>query len=223
MVETLQSITEALQANPVVFSLIMAVGLLLIYFKYWLIGRAARKALRDKRAGLAVDAAVGQVRHETGVGLKEVLVMRPVKLVAPAFWCLLFFGGGAVFYALVVLQEPDVSHKDWGVFAILSVFAFGAILIFGMATTRIRFDGEEIRRTGLLVRNFRRRMADLTLVEPLRKSWLAGMKLHFQDGAKLNVASNMSGYRQLMQQISGVDPKLRLVAKMLSNTAKGQA
>lgn len=214
------AILESIVSNPVGFGLTIAI-LSIIIFKHRLIWYFTRKAVRDQRAGMGVDAQTRQVRHETGIGTRDVLVMRPVKVIGVAIWGFLFFGGGAVFYALVVLQSAESTGEDWAVFGVFSAFALLAVYLFAMATTRICFDGTQIERTGLAVRRFSARLDELSHVTPLRKSLMNGMALHFADGSKLNVRPNMSGYRQLMEQLSSFDPKLRMMTKMLTNMAEG--
>ena len=219
MIETVETIVSGFVANPVGFSMLFSIGLAIIYFKWWVLGRTARRALADQRIGLRKGAATREAVHETGIGTTDVTVMRPAFVIWPGILCLLFFGGGAVFYALVVLPSGGTEAKDWGVFAIMLGFTLMGLFLLAGNTTRITNDGSGIRRRGLVVRRFDGHWSGLKEVMPLEKSYTAGIDLHFADGQQLRVRPNLSGYVQLVEHLAFIDPKLRMMARMLRKAA----
>ncbi|MEP6068117.1 MAG: hypothetical protein ABJ246_19945 [Paracoccaceae bacterium] len=226
MLETLaqsgNSILNSFATNPIGFSILLAIGLTVIWFKWWIIGRAQRNAAKSQYAGWTEDAKRRSETHETGVGSKDVLVMKPVKFGRIGLMTLAFFGGGAWFYMAVVLKKPDVSTKDWAVFAIFVGFSLIAVFLLVQAFTRIQFDGEQITKRSLYAKTFHAKLADLTSVKPAHKTIAGGVDLHFNDGRKLRVKSQMSGYRQLLEQLSSIDPKLKLMTQMVTKVMQKQ-
>ncbi|MEP6019925.1 MAG: hypothetical protein ABJ251_15725 [Paracoccaceae bacterium] len=216
------SLLNALATNPIGFSIILAIGFTLVWLKWRFIAKAQRNAAKSQYAGWSVDAKRASETHDTGIGTKDVLVMKPVKFVRIGLMTLIFFGGGAWFYMAVVLREPDVSAKDWGVFAIMMGFSLLALFLLAHAFTRIRFDGEHITRRSLFAKTFHAKLADLLSVKPANKTIAGGVDLLFNDGRKLRVKSQMSGYRQLLEQLSSIDPKLRLMTQMMTKVMQKQ-
>ena len=216
------SLLNALATNPIGFSIILAIGFTLIWLKWRFIAKAQRNATKSQYAGWTVDAKRASEAHDTGIGTKDVLVMKPVKFLRIGLMTLIFFGGGAWFCMAVVLKKPDVSAKDWAAFAIMIGFSLLALIILAQAFTRIRFDGEYITKRSLFARTFHAKLADLSSVKPAHKTIAGGVDLHFNDGRKLRVKSQMSGYRQLLEQLSSIDPKLRLMTLMVTNAMQKQ-
>ena len=216
------SLLNALATNPIGVSIILAIGFTLIWLKWRFIAKAQRNAVKSQYAGWTVDAKHASEAHDTGIGTKDVLVMKPVKFFRIGLMTLIFFGGGAWFYMAVVLKKPDVSAKDWAVFAMMIGFSLLALFVLAQAFTRIRFDREHITKRSPFARTFHAKLADLSSVKPAHKTIAGGVDLLFNDGRKLRVKSQMSGYRQLLEHLSSIDPKLRLMTLMVTNAMQKQ-
>ena len=216
----LNSIAAGFQANPVVFSLIMAVGLFIIWLKWRLIGWFMRRAMAGQYAGWRTGAKVKQAPHETGVGTIERWVMRPQAHFKVSLLTFLFFGGGAYFYARVVLPGSENLLKDWGVFAIMCGFSMMAVFIFLAGFARIDFDNDSIAARGLVRKSSEAFWRDLEEIKPLSKTIAGGVRLHFRNGTRIKVAADMTGYHQLLQRLSAIDPKIALMTRMLETRLK---
>ncbi len=217
LLKTGQFVVNAFISNPVTATVVSLIAVTIIWFKWWLIARAQSKAIKANYAGWSVDAKQVQARHETGVGTTDVLIMKPIKIVPVALMTLAFFGGLAWFYWVVVLEKPEVSSKDWGVFAILVGFSALALLLLAQSFTRIRLEAENISRRSLFARRFDGKLSDVTTVKPSGMTIASGIEIIFNDGRKLRVRAQMSGYRQLLERLSVIDPKLRLMTRMIAN------
>ncbi len=218
--QTASSIVAAFQANPLLFSTIFGVGLCLIWFKYWLMGRAMQSTLKQNYAGWTKGASRSTRTHPTGVGHQDVLVMKPVKVLPIAILCIVFFGGSALFMAETRLSRPDASLKDW--FAVVSGAGFSVLglWLIAFSFTRIIFNGETIERRTLFRRPLVLPMSDLLGFRPISKTIAGGVFLDFKGGQKLRVPARMSGYRQLLDQLAQGNPKLALILRMLESSMK---
>ena len=62
--QTILGIRDAYQANPLLFSIIFGLGLLLIWFKYWLIRRATRSTHKQSYAGWNTKAVRATLKRD---------------------------------------------------------------------------------------------------------------------------------------------------------------
>lgn len=211
---------EMLVANPLGTGSLLAIGLLLVTLKWRWISKAQRDAIRRNYAGWREEASDGAVRHETGIGTRGIKVMKPVGFMKIGLLNAILWGGGAVFYATVVLQNPQEPMKDWLVFAGCCVGTVAGLWLFAMSATRIRFDAESISRTSLFSRRFEAKLERLQDVRPLSKTLLGGAILDFGDGQVLKVRSQFSGYQDLLQLLAQRDPKLALMLRMIRGSVE---
>lgn len=215
--QSLHSILVALQSNPPLFMGIFLVGLFLIWLKYRVIRHSVARSQKQNYAGWTVEAKSGQRSHPTGIGHTDVLIMRPVKVIPIALFCLIFFGGGALF---VASQEP-AGIRAWFTVAAGAVFSVLSLWMIGYSFTRIIFDGETIERRALFRAPVSVPLSRLTDVRPINKTIAGGVFLQFDDGQKLRVIPRMSGYRQLLETLARKDPKLALMLRMMPQPQQG--
>ena len=211
--DALMGLPSAIAANPGFFAILLLIFGPLIWWKWRTIGKSTNKAIADQTHGMRTDADRKRVRHETGIGMAEVLVMRPNSVGGMIWFALIFFGGGAVFYAFVVLQDAP-SPKDWWTFAGLAGFTFAIMGLIEVNQTRLIVDEQQIERRRVLHARDRIAFSQIASVEPLAKSFARGLRITTRDGQTMKVPARFSGYRELMARLSKHDPSLRLMAKL---------
>jgi hypothetical protein len=221
IIEDLKGVWDAATGNPGLFFGIMAVFLPLIILKWWIVARTARKTQQNAYAGWTEDATSQQAPHETGVGTVDVLKMKPAIGLGAILFSLLFFGGGALFYALVVLPEATATRKDWITFAVMLGFTLMGLAVWVISFNRLTVSAEKITRTGPLIKRKSYLFSGLQSVSPLAKTFAGGAKLDFGEQGVLKVRANYKGYKQLLDHLAKDDPKLRLLVKLYTNTLKG--
>ncbi|MEO0378951.1 MAG: hypothetical protein AAF252_01695 [Pseudomonadota bacterium] len=200
-------------AYPIPFTIGTVVVFALIYYKWVWIGRAHTKAIKNAYAGWKVDGSVDTAQR---------LVMRPVKMLSVGLWTLLFFGGGFLFFALVVVPKGDVEPTDWFALVAFGLFSIAAMFLILMSFTRITFDGEVFTRSGVFGRNMAVRADALKDVSPISKTIAGGIYLDFGTEGRIRVTAQMSGYRQLLEILTQHNPKLRMLVNAYSDAAKRQ-
>ncbi|MEO0667801.1 MAG: hypothetical protein AAFZ99_07780 [Pseudomonadota bacterium] len=213
MFEALRVLAGLFAAYPIPFAISTVIIVTALYYKWVWMGRAGKNAIKNNYAGWKVDGAVDTAQR---------LVMRPVKIRRTGIWTLLFFGGGALFFALVSIPNGDMGREQWFAFAAMIVFSIGAVWLILMSFNRITFDGEVFTRVGVLGRNTAMRVDTLTDVRPIGKTIAGGVFLDFEGGEKLRVPANMSGYRQLLEILTQHQPKLRMLVRAYANAAQRQ-
>lgn len=218
LTEVFTGIVDLFNRSPVVFTLVFGAGVSLIWLKYRWIARAQANVLRDNYAGWSQGAKTAKVTHETGIGTKDVLIMRPIKFRSIAIWTLLFFGGGSVVLGFDVFENPnEMGFKDYFGFVSCILFAALSLWLLALSFTKIVIDGNSLHHRGL----FRRRafkFESIQAIEPLGKSYLSGVKLTFKDTQTLKIIARMTGYRDLLEQLAAKDPKLQLVVRGISRS-----
>ena len=215
--QNILAIQSALQTNPKLFLGIFFAGLFLIWLKYRLIGYGVNRAQKQNYAGWQVKAGTGKRSHPTGIGHTEVLIMRPLKVIPIALFCLVFFGGGAAFVASKGLNDP----RAWFTVVAGVVFSLLSLWLIAFSFTRIIYDGETIERHALFRAPVTVSLGRLTAVRPISKTIAGGVYLEFQDGERLRVVPRMSGYGQLLEKLARKDPKLALMLRMIDQSQKG--
>ena len=220
IIEDLKGIWDTATGSPGLFFGIMALFLPLILFKWWLIGRAARNNQKSPYAGWAQDGRATQVSHATGVGHQDVLILKPAIGLGTILFCLIFFGGGALFYALVVLPAGNLSPKDWFVFASMLAFTLVGVFLLIIRFNSITVSTDQITRAGPLVKNKTYFLSSLQNVSPLSKTLAGGAKLDFGPQGVLKVRASYKGYRQLLERLAVSNPKLRLQVNLYTQALK---
>ena len=213
-VDKITAIYETARRSPEIFFPILLVSLLLIWLKWRLVGKGVKSAVKDNYAGWVTNASTQDL------DLQTFLIMKPIKYKRIAFSTLAFFGGGALFYWLHVLEQPDAVTKDYMVFAGLLVFSVLGVWLLWFSTMRILVFSDRIERRMLFRSRFVATLTSLTKVEPINKTVAGGVYLTFEDGRRLRIISRMSGYRQLLERLAQTDPKLRLLTKLFSKQAE---
>lgn len=213
--EYLAAFPATFAQNPIFFIIAFAIGLPLIWLKWRVTGNSVSKAMQNQTLGLRTDADKKQVRHETGIGTRDILVMRPAIPGMAILFGLLFFGGGALFYALVVLQGADVTSKDWLTFAISVTFTVCAMIIIEMGQTRILVDETSIQKRRVLHRRQTVLFSEISSVEPRAKQISRGMVIQSKDREKMNVHAGFTGYRQLLERLAPHNAQANLFVKLL--------
>jgi len=213
LINSLRGLSELFYNYPIPFVIGTVIVFTLIYYKWVWIGRAQQNAVKNTYAGWKVDGTVDSAQR---------LVMQPVKIRATGFWTLAFFGGGFLFYALVGIPQGDMDNEDWFAFVVMGLFSIGSLSLILMSFTKITFDGEVFTRTGVFGRNIAARADTLQDIRPINKTIAGGIFLDFGDQGRIRVASNMSGYRQLLEILTQHNPKLRMLVNAYSDAAKRQ-
>ena len=211
--EGVRVLAQLFAAYPIRFALGTVVVVSLIYYKWFWIGRVSQNAIKNNYAGWKIDGALDSAQR---------LVMRPVKIRRVGVLTLLFFGGGALFFALVSIPNGDMGPQEWFAFAAMVVFSVISVWLILMSFNRITFDGEAFTRVGVLGRSFAVRVDTLTDVRPIGKTIAGGVFLDFEGGERLRVPANMSGYRQLLEILTQHQPKLRMLVRAYANAAQRQ-
>ncbi|MBT8410752.1 MAG: hypothetical protein KJP02_03000 [Octadecabacter sp.] len=212
--EALTGLPAAIAAAPLFFAIVFAIGLPLIWWKWKVMGDGMQKAVADLSYGLRTDADRKQVRHETGIGTREILVMRPPKLSKMIYFALFFFGGGAVFYFILYLPSDLAEPDDWWTFAGAAGFTIAVMIIIEANQTRIYVDDHSLQRRRVLHRRQTIAFKDIASIEPLAKAFMGGMVLRTRDGQRLRVRAQFSGYRELIARLAPYDRNMALLAKM---------
>jgi hypothetical protein len=214
IIDTLTSIYRAAHDSPTIFFPIFIFGCVLIWIKWSLIAKGTKKAAKANYEGWITDAI------EQDRDLQTVLVMKPIKLLRVAIYSLLFFGGGALFYWMVVLPKPDASTKDWLVFGIMLAFSTIGLWMLWLSFTRITLFSDRIEKTSPLRKRFIGPLIEINNVKPISKTIAGGIYVYFSDGRRLRIIARMSGYRQLLERLSKDDPKLRMMTNLYTRQAQ---
>lgn len=211
--DALQGLPGAVASNPGLFIILFLVFIPLIVWKWWVVGKSTKKAMADPTHGLRTDADRKKVRHETGIGTTEVLVMRPNGVGGMIWFVLILFGAGALFYAFLVLPDEPTS-ENWWTFAGLAGFAICAMGLIEANQTRLIVGERHIERRRVLYARDRIAFDQIASVEPLGKSFVRGLKVISRDGRSMRVPARFSGYRELMERLGTHDPALGFMAKL---------
>ena len=215
--EALLGLPAAFADAPLFFSVIFAVGGLAIWWKWKVIGNSQRRAMEGVTHGLRAAADSKQLRHETGIGTRDVMIMRQAPLGGVIWFALLFFGGGAVFYVLVVLQSGETTSEDWWVFAGLAGFTIGAMAVIENNQTRIQVDDTSLQKRRVLHRRQTIPFSEIVSVQPHGKSYVGGVVITPATGAPMRIPAAFSGYRDLLPRLAPHDPKLQLMTKLFAS------
>ena len=213
--DALSGLPAAFAANPWFFIIAFAIGLPLIWWKWRVTGNSIQSSIDSQSHGWRADADRKEVRHEIGVGTRKVLVMRPAKLPKMIWFSLIFFGGGAVFYFLVVLQSGDTTSEDWWVFAGLSGFTIGSMILIELNQTRILVTEHGLERRRVLTPRQRIEFSKIKDVTPHAKDFGHGLVIHSTDGQKMRILPAMSGYAELIEHLAPHNRTMALMAKAL--------
>jgi hypothetical protein len=214
ILDTLTSIYRAARDGPTIFFPIFIFGCVLIWIKWRFIAKGTKSAAKANYEGWVTDAI------EQDNDLQTVLVMKPIKLLRVAVYSLFFFGGGALFYWMVVLSKPDISTEDWLVFGIMLAFSALGFWMLWLSFTRITLFSDRIEKTSLLTNRFIGPLSEIDNVKPISKTIAGGIYVYFSDGRRLRIVARMSGYRQLLERLSKNDPKLRMMTNHFSKQIK---
>ena len=214
IIDTLTSIYRAAHDSPTIFFPIFIFGCVLIWIKWRVIAKGTKSAAKANYEGWVTDA----IEHDHD--LQTALVMKPIKFLRIAIYSLLFFGGGALFYWMVVLPKPDASTKDWLVFGIMLAFSTIGFGMLWFSFTRITLFSDRIERTSLLRKRFIGQLFEIDSVKPIGKTIAGGIYVYFSDGRRLRIIARMSGYRQLLERLSKDDPRLRMMTNHFSKQIK---
>lgn len=218
----IDALTNSFSASPVMLGVVMGLVLLIMWAKWRFIHWVTQRSLRGSYSGWVHAGGVEHRPHETGIGTTERQVMRPKGHFRIGLLTLLLFGGGAWFYAAIVLPETDEPLKDWAVFTTMSGFGFVSIGLIYMSFTRIRYDDTQIERRRLFQPARMARWRDLQTIKPLGQTVIGGVRLHFEDGTVIKIAADMTGYHQLMKKLSAIDPRIAMVTRMAERRLQQQ-
>jgi hypothetical protein len=200
----LSNLPAAIAENPLFFALAFLIGLPLIWWKWRAIGNSNKHAIESASHGLRTSADSKTIAHDTGIGTQDVLVMRPPAITKMVYFALLFFGGGALFFWLVVLPSPDATSKDWWAFAGMVMFTIGAMFVIELSQTRIVVGKTAIEKRRVLHKRQHITVSDISGIEPLGHSLARGARLHASDGQVMRIGANFSGYRDLILRLKGI-------------------
>lgn len=207
------SLPAAIAEAPLLFAVFFAIFAPLIWWKWRVTGSSVTKAIDDQTHGFRAVADTRQVRHETGVGSRDFLVMRPNKLGGMIWFGLLFFGGGAVFYLLVVLPAEPTS-KNWLTFAVLSGFTIINMVLIEMNQARFLIHPDYLERRRVLYRSESIPLSSIAKITPMGKTYRSGLRIMSSDGRKMTIPARFSGYRALIARLAPYSAELRLLDKM---------
>lgn len=212
--DALLALPAAMAEDPLFFIIVFAIALPLIWWKWKVTDGGVQKAVTDLTHGLRTDADRKQVRHETGIGTREVLVMRPPKLSKMIYFVLVFFGGGAVFYFTLYLPSDLAEPNGWWTFAGAAGFTIAAMIIIEANQTRIFVDDRSLQRRRVLHRRQTIAFTDIASIEPHGKSFARGMIIRTRNGQKMRVLAQFSGYRELIARLAPYDRDIGLLDKL---------
>lgn len=207
-IENLKITWDIAASNPLVFILIFS----FLLFLYWIqrgYERRAQKAQKaDQFAGWKAGKKTVKRQHETGIGTQDVLVLKPTgQILKVAILTLAFFGGGAVFFAWVVLPDPvERTFENIMGFIIMCGFSVGALFLLAEYFTRYEVTEEEIVHRRLLRRRQRYPLSTLVAVKPAGKNPALGIKLTFADGRELALWARFQGYADMLSKLKHVHP-----------------
>ncbi|MEL6959540.1 MAG: hypothetical protein AAGL89_11380 [Pseudomonadota bacterium] len=218
----LQAVGAAMIENPLLFIIAFAIGLPLILWKWRVVGRSQTKAMSDLTHGFRAQADTRTARHDTGIGTKDVLVMRPNKLGGMIWFALIFFGGGAVFFFTLVLPE-EPTRDNWMTFTGLAAFSLFAMGLIEANQTRIIVDDTGIERRRILHRRQRIAFTDIVTADLNTKAASPVLKLTTRDGRSMRIRATYSGFMTLLSRLSKVDAKVALMGRMLDARSKRAA
>lgn len=171
--------------SPVGLLLVLS-GYLFVFLIWYGAYRLFSRGLRRQTEGLRKGA----------IAQGETLVARPARRWGLIAFGLLFFGGGAVFYALVVLQKQPET-KDWAVFGVLLLAVALVAVLLVRQFREIRFGKRQLdlywfgHRMHLPV-------SEIDRIEPLGTDVRRGMRIILKDGRKLRVQADYVGYKDLI-------------------------
>ncbi|WP_299413927.1 hypothetical protein [uncultured Sulfitobacter sp.] len=208
------SVYEAARNAPEVFFPLLIVGLIVIWIKWWTVRKGSKAARKDNFAGWIKDG------EEQNRDLQTVLVMKPVKLKRLSLASLAFFGGGAVFLWLTILQRPDATLKEWVVFGIMLGFSILALGLLWFSFTRIMVFSDRVERTALFRKRFVGLFSEVESTAPISKTIAGGVYVTFRNGKRLRVIPRMSGYHQFLERLARNDAKLRLMLSLFTKQAR---
>lgn len=221
--EALSGLPAAISANPVFFLVAFVIFAPLLWWKWRVTGKATQTAVDSLTQGLRTDAETKSVRHDTGVGTRNILVMRPAPLNGMIYFSLLFFGGGALFYIFIHMPSEASVPSDWWVALGLCAFAVAAMIVIETNQTRILVDDRTIQKRRVLHRRQTIALRYITLIEHRGKSFANGLTIHTGAGDKMTVIAGFSGYRQLIDRLAPFDAKIGLMSKLQRGRANARA
>lgn len=218
IIDYLTNVAQSFVTVATEMPVFLGVGIVLIILKWRLIGSGMRKAMKNQIAGLTTPAKTVKKTTRLGIGEEDVIVMRNAgKPLRIGLFCLAFFGGGAVFLWFGPLSDPSESTtKLWMSFWICGAFGLLSPLTILQQFNKIELRDDEISSIRLMMPNQTFHLSQLRDVEPVAKSWARGIKLSFGDQS-LRIMSTMSGYVEVLEQLSKHDPKLLLISRALRN------
>jgi hypothetical protein len=199
-------------AHPIPFAIGTTIVVTLIYFKWKAISHVTVQTAKGNYQGWVKD---GQDRG-------DFFVMKPKGFLKVAFLTLGLFGSGAVFYALVVLQEPTPTPQDWFVFAAMCAFSAMGFWALWYSFTRFRVYDDHVQLTRLFLRPLHIRFDEVAEVRPISKTIAGGVYVFAEDGTRLRVIPRMTGYRQLLERLAERDLKLRIMLPRMTAIAERQ-
>ena len=199
----------------------LATGFVLIAILLWWLNtrfyrRLFRRQQQAETLGWTASATQARQKGRVGFGGSDLLVMRaPRQNTKIAILTLLFFGGGAVFYALVVLPDPtEQTLKNWSVFAIMCGFSAMAVMLFLTSFNRVVLSDDEIIVKRLYWPRRRHYLSEITGAEFLGKSATAGMKLTFLDKKTLKLFASYEGFGDALQRMRNQHPDIQKIYMM---------
>lgn len=217
--DALMALPGAIADNPVFFAIVFVIAAPLIWWKWRVTGSSVQQSLDGLTHGLRTDADTKQARHDTGIGTKEVLVMRPAPLGKMIYFALFFFGGGALFYFMIHMPSDRSTPSDWWTVLGLLGFTIVAMAAIEINQTRIYVDDATIQKRRVLHRRQTIAFNDISAIDPFGKSYARGLIIRPKSGDKMRVLAGYSGYRQLMERLAPHHPKLGMLAKLSRKAA----
>ena len=216
----LQTLWAAILANPGFFVVAFAIGLPLIWWKWRVTGNSMQSTVDSLTHGLRADADAKTVAHETGIGTRDILVMRPPPTPKMIYFALFFFGGGALFFMFIHIPSDRSEPSDWWVLLALLVFSIGSMIVIEQGQTRIRVDDTGLQRRRVLHPRQTIRFAEIAEVTTSSAKTMAPyIKIISNSGDSMRIGANFSGYRQVIDRLAPYDANMALISKIESTRA----
>jgi len=212
--DAVAGLPAAVAEAPLLFAVLLLVFGPLIWWKWWAFGKSTQTTLDSLTHGLRTDADRKSIRHETGIGTRDIMVMRPARLSGMIYFALLFFGGGALFYIFLYMPSDLSEPSDWWVTLGLSAFTLAAMIVIEVNQTRIHVDDRTIQKRRVLHRRQTIAFTEISSIAAHGKNYVNGLVIHTGSGDKMRVTAGFSGYLELIDRLAPYDKNMGLMSKL---------
>lgn len=189
----------------------------LSYFHGSIRRRNLRKMEEGATSGWETPAQQALRPHETGIGTRDVKVMRPPR----RFFPIVLFGMVLIAGSIYLLWNEilgDLQNSSGNPIKTLEAYvalicsAFLALLSplgLWFAFHRIEVSKSEILLRRLFCPRRQYFLSSLASVAPIGPNAVRGVKLHFSDGRTLKLLASFRGYAEVLQLIKHTHPDLQ--------------